>query len=99
MTVSEAISVIECARAEVEWDYPLDYAIAFDMAIEALKKQDGVKPKYKLESCGRNYELENVAHCPVCGSEYEKYHTYTGYCVDCGQKIDDGGGKEYDTSV
>lgn len=37
--VREAIEVLEVAKAEVEWNYPLDYAINIDLAIEALKKQ------------------------------------------------------------
>lgn len=39
MTNQEAIDIIKTAIAEVEWDYPMDYAAAFDMAIEALKEQ------------------------------------------------------------
>lgn len=39
MTKDEAIETIKTAIAEVEWEYPLDYATAFDMAIEALEKQ------------------------------------------------------------
>lgn len=37
MTENEAIKVIEIAIAEVEWDYPLDYAVAFETVIKALK--------------------------------------------------------------
>ena len=39
MTNEEAIETIKTAISQVEWEYPLDYAAAFDMAIEALKKQ------------------------------------------------------------
>lgn len=43
MTNKEAIETIKIALAEVEWEYPMDYpmyyAAAFDMAIEALEKQ------------------------------------------------------------
>ena len=38
MTEKEAIKVIEIAIAEVEWNYPLDYAVAFETAIKALKE-------------------------------------------------------------
>ena len=38
MTEKEAIKVIEIAIAEVEWDYPLDYAVAFETAIKLWKK-------------------------------------------------------------
>ena len=39
MTTQEAIETIKIAIAEVEWCYPMDYAIAFEKAIEALKKE------------------------------------------------------------
>ena len=39
MTNAEAIKLIEIARAEVEWEYPISYAAAFDKAIEALSAQ------------------------------------------------------------
>lgn len=39
MSIDEVIKTIETARAEVEWEYPLDYAAAFDVVLEALKKQ------------------------------------------------------------
>ena len=38
MTNKEAIETINIAMAEVEWDYPMDYAVAFEMAIDALQK-------------------------------------------------------------
>ena len=43
MTLEEAISTIETAKGECEWNAPLDYQIAFDMAIDALK---GNLPKF-----------------------------------------------------
>lgn len=42
MTPKEAIELIKIARAEVEWEYPLDYAAAFDKAIEALQVVDAL---------------------------------------------------------
>ena len=39
MTNEEAIKTIEVAIAEIEWNYPMDYAVAFETAISALKKQ------------------------------------------------------------
>jgi len=44
MTTAEAINIIELAVAEVEWEYPISYAAAFEMAIEALKAQDKPAP-------------------------------------------------------
>jgi len=37
MTNQEAIDIIKTAIAQVEWDYPMDYAAAFDVAIKALE--------------------------------------------------------------
>lgn len=38
MTNEEAIKTIKLAIAEVEWNYPMDYAIAFETAISALDR-------------------------------------------------------------
>jgi hypothetical protein len=37
MTNKEAIDIIKTTIAQVEWDYPMDYAAAFDKAVEALE--------------------------------------------------------------
>ena len=39
MKPEEAIKIIEVARAECEWNAPLEYQEAFKMAIESLKAQ------------------------------------------------------------
>ena len=39
MTPREAIKTIKVAISEVEWDYPMDYTVAFEEAIKALEKQ------------------------------------------------------------
>ena len=44
MTPEEAIGIVKCAIGEIEWTYPLDYAEAFEVAIEALEKQIPKKP-------------------------------------------------------
>ena len=56
MTAEEAIKTIQIAIAEVEWNYPLDYSIAFKTAIKSLDKQIPKKPIN--EGC---YYL-----CPCC---------------------------------
>ena len=43
MTTQEAIEAIKIAIAEVEWEYPMDYAVAFEKAIDALKKLEQIK--------------------------------------------------------
>lgn len=90
MTNQEAIETIKIAIAEVEWNYPMDYSIAFDMAITALEKQIPKKPE--------EYEDKYYA-CPVCGNvllhKWEKYPTKLmsknnglPYCLSCGKAID-----------
>ena len=39
MTTEEAIRILQVVKAEIEWNAPLDYQEAIDMAIEALEKQ------------------------------------------------------------
>lgn len=90
MINQEAIETIKIAIAEVEWNYPMDYSIAFDMAITALEKQIPKKPE--------EYEDKYYA-CSVCGNvllhKWEKYPTKLmsknnglPYCLSCGKAID-----------
>jgi hypothetical protein len=54
MTNKEAIEIIKIAKAEIEWNYPLNYNIAFDKAIESLEKESE-----KIEMS----EQEYLYHC------------------------------------
>ena len=40
MKIKEAIDILKIVKAEIEWNYPIDYAEALDMAIIALKERD-----------------------------------------------------------
>ena len=82
MIYEEAIETIKIAKAEVEWNYPLAYQIAFDMAIEALSKQIPKKPKYESE-IGREIGLR---YCPNCGIRFIRWGF--NFCSNCGQHID-----------
>ena len=79
MNLKEVIKTLEIAKAEVEWNYPMDYAVAIDEAIKAIDKQIPKKPELKGE-----YYI-----CPVCGA-YQEYLTdgKPPYCVNCGQALD-----------
>ena len=82
MTPQEAIGTIKVAIAEVEWDYPMDYTIAFEKAIEALEKQIPKKPV--------NYDSVPHSRCPVCNNSvkvFEDAHEHH-YCLYCGQALD-----------
>ena len=63
MTNSEAIELIKTAAAEVEWEYPMDYAAAFDMAIAAMKQQNPIKPE---EFKSKLYEMfSSIWECEI----------------------------------
>ena len=77
MTAEEAIKTIQVAIAEVEWEYPLDYSIAFETAINALEKQI---PKKVTKSV-----------CPSCHRIFLFRHGEKrkgDYCDNCGQALD-----------
>ena len=40
MTRKEVIDTLEVAKAEVEWNYPLDYEIAIDQAVQYIKSYE-----------------------------------------------------------
>ena len=82
MIPEEAIKTIQVAIAEVEWEYPLDYAEAFETALNALEKQIPKKPIneecYYICPCCRDdlgvsdddifiYELSMPKYCSNCG--------------------------------
>ena len=50
MKPEEAIETIKIAIAEVEWEYPMDYTVAFEKAIKALEKAD----KYRWHDLRKN---------------------------------------------
>ena len=77
MTLEEAIKTIQVAIAEVEWEYPMNYSIAFETAIEALDKQIAKKvTKSVCPSCNRIFLFRH--------SEKRK----GDYCDNCGQALD-----------
>ena len=80
MTPEEAIKTIQVAIAEVEWNYPMDYSVAFETAIKALEKQISKKPREAVQSgffwcpaCSKATKMRiegskiNISYCPFCG--------------------------------
>lgn len=84
MNLKEVIKTLEVAKAEVEWNYPMDYAVAIDEAIKAIEKQIPKKPEPKKDASGEYYV------CPVCGVYQETSEGNPPYCINCGQAIDFG---------
>lgn len=83
MLSEEAIQKIKVALAEVEWTSPLDYAAAFDKAIEALEMRIKKKPEMVLGFGNKFY------YCPKCKMQLSKnIRPKTLYCIHCGQALD-----------
>ena len=86
MKPEEAIKILEVAKAECEWNAPLEYQAAFDAAFEALEKQI---PK-KLIAEGDGYADGEMVfdsfYCPSCDHCMEEDEV-EDYCPNCGQKI------------
>ena len=78
MKPEEAIKTIKIALAEVEWNYPMDYTVAFEEAIMALEKQIPKKPSQ--DSIG-------LYHFPTCPNCHKELESYDHHC-DCGQRLD-----------
>lgn len=89
MTPEEAIKTIQVAIAEVEWEYPMNYSVAFETAIEALEKQIPKKP-YFGEAVGFKGFFGYL--CPICRNWLlypdEIPNLRDSFCSFCGQKID-----------
>ena len=98
MTNEEAIKTIETAIVEVEWDYPMNYSVAFEMAISALEKQIPKKPIKINKNSVFDGNWKKI--CPYCGAKlmerittenesYPIHYNMTKHCM-CGQTLDWG---------
>lgn len=43
MTKDEVIKDLELLKAEVEWEFPMNYQVSLDIAIDVLKQTDTTK--------------------------------------------------------
>lgn len=85
MTSREAIETIKRAAAEVEWEYPMEYAAAFDVATRALEKQEPMHPIRTDDEwqCGNCKAPVGWDELQVYGIEKIKEN----YCSNCGRKV------------
>lgn len=83
MKPEEAIRILEVAKAECEWNAPLEYQGAFDAAIEALEKQVPIDPLDR--ELGSSPRRPIIIPCGNCSMDLS-YHMWE-YCPHCGQKI------------
>ena len=47
MTIDEIIQSIQIIKAQAEWDYPIDWQIVLDGAIETMRKYQMMQADYK----------------------------------------------------
>ena len=88
MTPEEVIKTLEVAKVEIEWNYPMDYAVAIDEAIKAVDKQIPKKPKVidRWRMCPRCYEEYGFNYDILIGMRGLK--TGECRCLNCGQVIE-----------
>lgn len=99
MTDRKAIETIKIAIAEVEWEYPVEYAVAFQTAISALEERQERKKgcEYctgELETgcndCGESpCSLEKTMRCErriKCALQSEIRENYI-FCPWCGRPL------------
>lgn len=83
MTAEETISILKIAIAKVEWNYPMDYAVAIETAIQALEKQMPKKVlNLMLNADGKPTKVFKGI-CPYC-----QCIVNNEYCSRCGQALD-----------
>ena len=88
MKSKEAIETIKIAIAEVEWNYPMDYVVAFETAIEALEKQMPTSMDVEGDGYADGVMIYDTWICPRCGKHYELEYDYYDFCPNCGQALD-----------
>lgn len=58
MTDNEAIETLKVVKSEIEWEYPMDYQIALDKAIEALEQKPDIRLKALMKNLkDRDWEM------------------------------------------
>lgn len=83
MNNEEAIKTIQIAKADVEWNYPMEYQEAFDIAIECIEKQ--ISKKFATN--GENFGGMLYKFCPSCG-HCMGLKPNASHCSECGQAFD-----------
>lgn len=88
MTYKEAKEIIRVAISEVEWHYPLEYAVAFEQAAEALDKQIPEPPAVLNQKGSKHFycmacdmRLVSEINGELCAGRK------TRFCPNCGQAL------------
>lgn len=80
MTDREAIETIKIAIAEVEWEYPVEYAVAFQTAISALEEREA-----RSEGCNICKEMDFV---DILDGDFLLKAGYSSFCPECGRPLE-----------
>ena len=94
MKPQEAIGIMKIAIAEVEWEYPMDYAAAFETAIEALEKQEPKRTTYihlntRYTHWGRvRHDQFRCCNCGLTKEFVDGHASQYKFCPQCGLEID-----------
>lgn len=87
--LEKALETIAVAVAEVEWNYPLNYAIAFETAIEVLKEK--LEREQGCEMCNSNdlkgYYINSDSYGMSVARRIQSDYTSLPYCPNCGRKL------------
>ena len=79
MTDREAIETIKIAVSEVEWEYPVEYAVAFQTAISALEEREA-----RSEGCNICKEMDFV---DIWDGDFLLKAGYSSFCPECGRPL------------
>lgn len=80
MTKQDAIETIRIAIAHVEWEYPMNYAVAFDMAVEALSQPEIIR----CWNCKHGEKSPTFKHYPdmTWCNKHLTSHNDDWFCAD-----------------
>ncbi len=90
MTTAEAIKEIKRRLASRCYADP-DYIEALEMAVDALRRQEPMKPVIEQGApsyYGGTGRCRDYCGCQKCGEAVGRGDDKANYCPDCGQKID-----------
>lgn len=96
MTTQDAIENLKLMQGQIEWDYPMEYAVAVDMGVDALQKRMPEKPMISVD-----VDVKSMCYlyCPSCGMYIGLWNkrertihmcnqTNKQICAQCGRAID-----------
>ena len=90
MTIQKMIDNLKIMQAEIEWEYPLDYAATIDNVIEILEKSEqGWKTGHWIPSERENIAYGLIMQCSECGTEVLINDAMEhNYCSNCGSRME-----------